>query len=317
MTHAGGEGVTPTLDGAALIAAVPGLAEVAELTAVPFRHLPSAHLDIEDVVALAGEVARAIDGGAGGVVITQGTDTLEEVAFALDLMLDREAPVVLTGAMRNPTLPGADGPANLLAAVRVAASPEAKGIGTVVVFNDEVHAARYMQKTHTTSTAAFRSPLTGPLGWVIEERVRIAARPAYRPRIAWEPGSVVPPIVPVALLTVSLGDDGRLIDLLQEAGYGGLVIEAFGAGHVPVPVARRLKALAAAMPVVLASRTRAGEMLRHTYDFSGSEADLLSSGLIGAGPLDGPKARILLSLLLTMGADREHIAGTFAAWAGD
>jgi L-asparaginase len=317
MTRAGGEGVTPTLDGAALIAAVPGLAEVAELTAVSFRQLPSAHLGIEDVIALAAEVARSIDGGASGVVITQGTDTIEEAAFALDLMLDRDAPVVLTGAMRNPTLPGADGPANLLAAVQVAASTEARGLGTVVVFNDEVHAARYVQKTHTTSTSTFRSPLTGPLGWVIEGRVRIANRPAYRPPIGLTAGSVAPPIAPVALLTVSLGDDGRLIDLLQEAGYRGLVIEAFGAGHVHIPVARRLKALAADIPVVLASRTRSGETLRHTYDFSGSETDLLSSGIIGAGPLDGPKARILLSLLLTMGADREQIAGTFAAWAGD
>jgi L-asparaginase len=121
----------------------------------------------------------------------------------------------------------------------------------------------------------------------------------------------------VALLTVSLGDDGRLVDQVRQAGYGGLVIEAFGAGHVHVPVAYRLKELAALMPVVLASRTRSGDMLRHTYDFRGSESDLLSSGLISAGPLDGPKARVLLSLLLTTGANREQIAGTFAAWAGD
>ncbi|HVF98673.1 MAG TPA: asparaginase [Chloroflexia bacterium] len=317
MTTTGGGGVTPTLDGATLVSAVPGLGEVAELTAVSFRQLPSAHLGLEDVLALASEVVRHIDGGAGGVVITQGTDTLEEVAFALDLLLDREAPVVVTGAMRNPTLPGADGPANLLAAVRVAASPQARDLGVLVVLDDQVHSARYVQKTHTTGTAAFRSPLAGPLGWVVEGRVRVNTRPVPRPRIQWGSGSELPPVVPVALLTVSLGDDGRLVDLVRQAGYGGLVIEAFGAGHVHVPVAYRLKELAAVMPVVLASRTRAGDMLRHTYAFRGSETDLLSSGLISAGPLDGPKARVLLSLLLTIGADREQIAGTFAVWAGD
>ncbi|MEA2575039.1 MAG: L-asparaginase [Chloroflexia bacterium] len=316
MTASGAGGVAPALDGAELIAAVPALEEVAEIEAVSFRQLPSAHLDIEDVVALATEVTRHLDNGTQGVVITQGTDTLEEVAFALDLLLDREEPVVVTGAMRNPMLPGADGPANLLAAVRVAASPVARGLGTLVVFNDEIHAARYVQKTHTTSPAAFRSSLNGALGWVTEGRVRILNRPLARPHVHWHPGSVLQ-VVLVALLSASLGDGGRLIDLVQEAGYGGLVIEAFGAGHVHREVARRLKALAAEVPVVLASRTGAGETLRHTYDFEGSEKDLLAGGLIGAGPLDGPKARILLSLLLSSGATREQISNAFAAWSSD
>lgn len=316
MSRDGNGGVTPTLDGEALVASVPGVAEVAELTTVSFRRLGSAHLSLEDVIALSSEVARHIEGGAEGIAITQGTDTLEEVAFALDLLLAGKVPVVVTGAMRNPTLLGADGPANLLSAVRVAASPHARSLGVLVVFNDEIHAARYVQKTHTTSTAAFRSPLSGPLGWIVEGRVRIANCPSPRPHLGWQAGSMLP-IVPVALLKASLGDDGRLIDLVRQAGYAGLVFEAFGVGHVHVPVAYRLKELAAVMPVVLASRTGSGETLRHTYDFRGSERDLLSSGLIGAGPLDGPKARILLSLLLSMGATREQIAGVFAAWSGD
>lgn len=316
MTRSATGGVTPTLGGEALVGAVPGLAGVAEVTAVSFRQLPGAHLGLEDVIALAVEVERRIDGGAHGVVITQGTDTIEEVAFALDLLLDRDEPVVVTGAMRNPTLPGADGPANLLAAAHVAASLQARGLGTLVVFNDEVHAARYAQKTHTTSTGAFASPATGPLGWVVEGRVRIANRPASRPRLGWEHGDPLP-VVPVALLPVSLGDDGRLIDRVQEAGYGGLVIEAYGAGHVHIPVAYKLKELAAAMPVVLTSRARSGEVLRNTYDFRGSERDLLAGGVTSAGALDGPKARILLSLLLSMGATREQISAAFAAWSGD
>lgn len=317
MTRTGPGGAVPTLDGDALIAAVPELATAAEVSATSFMQVPGAHLTLEDVVALSREISRHVDAGAAGVVVTQGTDTIEEVAFALDLLLEMEAPVVVTGAMRNPTAPGADGPANLLAAVQVAASSEARGLGALVVFNDEIHAARYVQKTHTTSAATFASPLTGPLGWVIEGRVRIATRAPTQPRITLDDISAPPGIVPVALLTASLGDDGRFIDEVERLGYGGLVYQAFGAGHVHLPVATKLKRLASAMPVVMASRTGSGETLRHTYGFKGSESDLLEGGLIGAGMLDGPKARILLSLLLTEGAHNGEIARTFAAWAGD
>jgi L-asparaginase len=319
-------GVAPSLDVQALVRAVPALQDVADLTTVQFRQLPGAHLKISDLIELAGEITHHIDRGAAGVVVTQGTDTIEECAFALDLLVDRTAPVVVTGAMRNPTLPGADGPANLLASVRVAASREAIGLGTVVVFNDEIHAARFVQKTHTTSTAAFRSPSVGPLGWTIEDRVTIAVRLAH-PTIARATRTddahdhsgqhiSISSLVdqdhagvdhPVALLTAGLGDDGRLLGAIQELGYQGLVVEAFGAGHLPDTWVDRLEQLARRIPVVLASRTGSGEMLLNTYAFRGSESDLLSRGLISAGVLSGPKARILLSLLLHTTSSRDEI----------
>src|SRR5215207_5341529 len=137
-------GVAPKLDAADLVAAVPRIADVASLRATTFRQLPGAHLELSDVVALAQEIRSVLDSGADGVVVTQGTDTIEEVAFALDLLLGGPEPIVVTGAMRNPHLPGADGPANLLAAVQVAASPRLRDTGTVmVVTNDEIHAARF------------------------------------------------------------------------------------------------------------------------------------------------------------------------------
>lgn len=309
-TPAGSTAVTPGLDVHALVHAVPALQDVADLTAVQSRQLPGAHLKISDLIEIAGEITHHVDAGAAGVVITQGTDTIEECAFALDLLVDRPAPVVVTGAMRNPTLPGADGPANLLASVRVAASREAVGLGTVVVFNDEIHAARYVQKTHTTSTATFRSPSAGPLGWIIEDRVTIVVRPTQSTRL------MIASLLdsghegvehPVALLTASLGDDGRLLGTIQELGYEGLVVEAFGAGHLPDTWVDKLQQLAGQIPVILASRTGSGEMLRHTYGFKGSESDLLARGLISAGVLSGPKARILLSLLLHTTKSREEI----------
>jgi L-asparaginase len=242
-------------------------------------------------------------------VVTQGTDTIEESAFALGILVASPKPVVVTGAMRNPTLPGADGPANLLAAVQVASSPETQGLGCVVVLNDEIHANRFVRKMHTTSTSAFRSPLAGPIGWVHEGRPRVVARHSPHVHVDIASGT---PIPPVALLKVSIGDDSRLLGEILGLGYAGLVVEGFGGGHVPEPLAPVLGELTARMPVVLASRTGSGEVLRETYGFEGSESDLLNRGLISAGLLDGLKSRVLLSLLLASGASRDAIAKSFA-----
>ena len=176
MTAGSGPGVVPTLTGEMLVAAVPGLADIAKIDARSFRQLPGAHLQFDDLEALAATIRELSAAGQRGIVVTQGTDTIEETAFALDRLLDLDTPVIVTGAMRNPTLPGADGPANLLAAVQVAISDEARGLGCVVVMNDEVHAARFVRKTHTSSPAAFTSPAAGVIGWVVEGRVRVSVR---------------------------------------------------------------------------------------------------------------------------------------------
>ncbi len=125
---------------------VPALADTADIRASTFRQVPSPELTLADVIALAAEIEQQLAGGAAGIVVTQGTDTLEETAFALDLLVGGDAPVVVTGAMRNPVLPGADGPANLLGAVRTAVSPHARGLGCLVAFADEIHAARFVRK---------------------------------------------------------------------------------------------------------------------------------------------------------------------------
>ena len=310
-TKSGGPGVTPKLTGEELVEAVPELSGVASVSAASFRQMPSAELTMDDVVALSEEIKDRLDGGAAGIVVTQGTDTIEETSFVLDLLVDRDKPVVVTVAMRNPTLPGADGPANLLCAVRVAASEPARGLGTLVVFNDEIHAARYVQKTHTSNPATFSSPWVGPLGWISEETVRVAVRPVGRRLVSLPEGTEDRP---VALYTLGLGDDGRMLREIGRLGYEGLVIEAFGGGHVPSWTVETLENLALTMPVVLASRTRGGEVLKQTYGFPGSETDLLSRGLISAGPLPAFKARLLLSLLLRSGSSKDEAAETFEHW---
>jgi L-asparaginase len=213
--------------------------------------------------------------------------------------------------MRNPSLAGADGPANLLASVQVAASPVARRLGTLIVLNDEIHAARFVRKTHPQNPAAFGSSPVGPIGWVVEDVPKIAVD---LPRI---PHLLVPrryQSKSVALLTVALGDDGSLLRAVEGSGYAGLVVEAMGGGHVPAVMVEALASLAEKMPVVLASRTGGGETLRRTYGFPGSETDLLRRGLISAGPLDGLKARLLLMLLMLSGIERKEVAPAFERW---
>ena len=308
MAQAAQGGVSPALSASDLLAAVPGLSDMqADLRVQDFRNKPGASLDFSDLYELAAAINEALSDGCVGAVVTQGTDTIEEVAYVLDLLLPTDAPVVVTGAMRNPTMAGADGPANILAAIRVAASPRARGLGCLVVLNDQVHAARWVQKAHTGSPAAFVSPDHGPLGHVIEGRVHIPVRIRRSPALSPAPRRSAQ----VGLATITLGDDGTLIESLAEH-VDGLVVAAFGAGHVPAAVAPVLDKLAEHIPVVLASRTGAGPVHRVTYSFPGSERDLLARGLISAGYLDPLKARIMLHLLIASGVGNAGIRKAFA-----
>jgi L-asparaginase len=313
---AGGGGVVPALSPDALLAAVPGLGGLDLAVEVhDFRRLPGASLGFVDLLDLAGEIDRQVASGVDGVVVSQGTDTIEETAYLLDLLHAADAPVVVTGAMRSAQSAGADGPANLLAALRVAASSSARGLGCLVVFADEVHAARRVRKAHTTSIRAFASD-PGPLGAVVEDEVRIPLRPARGAVLAAT--AVHPSLVQavrVPVVTTTLGDDGTVLEALAERS-DGLVIAAFGAGHVPATWVPALADLAGEMPVVLASRTGAGSVLSSTYGFPGAESDLLARGLISAGDLHPVKARLLLHLLLATGAEHAEIASAVAAATG-
>lgn len=306
-----GPGVIPSLSAAELLAAVPGLQRTGiALDVTDFRRLPGASLGFDDVLALSATIADRLAAGADGIVVIQGTDTIEETAYLLDLLHPGEQPIVVTGAMRNPTLAGADGPANLLAAVQVAAAADLRGQGALVVFADQIHAARRVRKTHTTSPATFRSPDGGPLGQVIEGRPVLLARLGNR--TVAPAGSGAPR---VALVTMAFGDDGLLLDGLA-GRVDGLVLAALGAGHVPESLVPALADLARTMPVVLASRTGSGSVLAATYAFAGSESDLRQRGLIPAGFLDPFKARLLLRVLVAAGADDSTIRAAFGAAGG-
>lgn len=314
MTRSDNVGVVPTLSGDDLVSAVPELREVADVRSESFRQLPSAHLVFADVEALAGKISEIACQGCPRVVITQGTDTIEEVAFALDRLVGADVAVVVTGAMRNPTVVGADGAANLLGAVRVAASSAACGLGCLVVMNDDIHAARFVRKMHTSSLGAFRSQPCGPLGWIGEGHVQIVAAPAPMAALS---APVTNSAARVVLASASLGDDGTEIRSLHGTHPSGMVVAATGGGHVSPGVADALEAAAADMPVLLASRTGAGPVLAHTYGFPGSEMDLQRRGLIRSGWLDARKTRVLLTLLMRRGVkERAEIVAAFKQWGG-
>lgn len=309
-SSAGATGIVPALGVTALLASLPPFEPSLTVEGVDFRTMPSGDLTFGDLVSLSDALNGAFDAGAHGAVVIQGTDTLEETAFALDLLVRRAGTVAVTGAMRSSKEVGHDGPSNILSAVRVAAATTSWKPGTVVVFNDEIHAARYVHKGHATSPSTFVSPSAGPLGWTIEGRVR------WTSRVSELAGVSVPEesrLGHVALVRCTIGDDDRLIRRIAELGYVGAIVEGFGAGHVPARVVDALEALNDEIPVVIATRTGAGETLRHTYGFPGAEIDLQSRGLTFAGALDGLKARVALTLVLAAYPNRARALEAFAA----
>jgi L-asparaginase len=260
---------------------------------LPFKR--SDDLTISDLIELAAIVTAETERGAAGIVVAHGTDTLEETAFGLDLLLSAEVPVVVTGAIRPHQDPGADGPANLLGALLVAAEPAASGLGVVVAFDDTIHAARYVEKTHVSRPPAFASRAAGPIGWIVEGRVRVGCRLPRQRRVV-PVGQDVPM---VAVVKLFLGCDERVITAVASLGCEGLVVEGFGGGHVPQRLAEPLGRLAGEIPVVITTRVSGGEVLRSSYGTIGDEVDLRARGLLSGGILNSAKAHVGLSLLLS------------------
>lgn len=304
-----GQGADVSISGQSLGARIGGFVDV-EVTDVFAK--PSPNMRLADMALLA-QVALAKSRDVDGVVITHGTDTLEETACCLDLLLRTETPIVLTGAMRNSGSEGADGVANLQAACRVAASASARGLGVLAVLADEIHAALLVRKAHTSSLNAFTSHPFGPLGSVVEGRVNLMLRPAWRPtQLRWGDAPSRVPIV-----QVYSGFEPGALDRYATDGVDALVLSLPGGGHVPADVVEALEAIARRKPVVFAARTLGGETLNRTYGYAGGEMDLIARGLIPAGPLDALKARIATALLVSDGGDRAAVAAFFASFRGD
>lgn len=308
MTSSTGAAVQPTLSADDLILGVPDLAGVANLQARTIATKPGASLTVTDLEETLLWARETVEAGAAGAVVIQGTDTIEESAYLLDLHWDLKEPLIVTGAMRHPSSAGADGPGNLLAAVTTAASSNSRCRGVMVVLDDTVHAADQVQKGRASGLGAFMSRPFGPIGFVEEGQAHFLAPASSRTALA---GSVERAHAKVALIETHFGDDGAVVDLVAAAGFQGIVIGAFGVGHVPASVAEAISRAATSMPVVFATRAGAGTTYRQTYGFNGSETDLLLRGAIGAGWLHPRQARMLLERLIAGGSDRAAIAKEF------
>ena len=289
-----GEGVIPTISGETLLASVPQLAPLARVTVETLGLLPSASLDFGFLLSVLSWANAQITQGAVGIVITQGTDTLEETATFFDYLWDHDEPLVLTGAMRSANQAGADGPANLLDACRVALAENSRQRGVHVVMNGQIHSANAVRKTDSLALQAFSSPIVGPAGMLMENTVNYLRLPAQR-RVLPLPQQTTQKI---ALLEASLCADTLLIENILELGYDGLVIAGFGAGHVSGEWAAAIDTIARKIPVIVATRTGSGSTAQSTYGFIGSEMDLIRKGASMAGFLCPRKTRILLWLLI-------------------
>ncbi|WP_454876865.1 asparaginase [Pseudomonas farris] len=288
------EGVIPTVSGEILLASVPELTTLARVTVETLGLLPSASLDFEFLLSVLSWANFQVKQGAAGVVITLGTDTLEETATFFDYLWDHDEPLVLTGAMRSANQAGADGPANLLDACRVALAENSRQRGVHVVMNGQIHSANAVRKTDSLALQAFSSPIVGPAGMLMENTVNYLRLPVQR-RVLPLPQLTTQKI---ALLEASLGADTLLLENILELGYDGLVIAGFGAGHVCARWAKVIETIARKVPVIIATRTGSGSTAQSTYGFIGSEMDLIRKGASMAGFLCPRKTRILLWLLV-------------------
>ena len=296
----------PALSGEEIVSRVQGLRKEAHLTLEDYARLPGPHVTPQWMWRLRGRVAAILkDPSVDGVVLTHGTDTLEETAFLLDLTLDGPKPVVLCGAMRTVSEPGWDGPANLMAAVRAAVHPQSGGRGVLVTVGEEVHAAAEVTKWHTQRLAAFRSP-RGPLGFV--ERGQIVY---HRPPFHAPPLRASRIVSDVDLHVMATGVDDGLIRASLARGARGLVLEATGAGNVPPAVLPGLRAaIGGGVPVVLVSRCAEGPVAP-IYGYEGGGQTLRELGLILGGDLPGPKARIKLMVALGVSSEPPQIRRLF------
>jgi L-asparaginase len=305
IAMSGHGGATVEHDAAGLLAAVRELTELIDIDVETVVSLPSPHLTLDDQLRICRAARDAARRGIG-VVVTHGTDALEETALLCDVLHDAAAPIVFTGAIRPASAPGADGPANLLDAVSVARSDEAAGMGVLVVFGGEIHHARCARKTDTTSLTAFSSPQTGPLGRVTE------GHPTFWSRLPRNS-----PLDPVALdrrvliVPTASGDDGTLARAALGTDPDGVVIGTLGAGHLHPDLLELWAQAAERIPVVAYCRPERGVVLSGTYGYPGSEQDLRETAIIPVGFLSPQAARMKLLACVASGLSIEEIRWAF------
>ena len=269
---------------------------IADLYVEDLYHLASPQITEREMLGIKNRIEEAVQEGYDGVVVTHGTDTLEETAYYLELTLDVNIPIVITGAMRSSNEIGADGLANLRSSLVVVTDEESSDKGVLVVMNDEVHTATYVTKTHTTNVATFQTPTFGPIGLVSKNNVIY-----FQKLVKEEHYEVNTTEKKVYLLKAYAGMDGKLINAVCDLGADGLVIEALGAGNLPPQTVSAVRnCIKKSIPVVFVSRAFNG-VTQDVYDYEGGGKRFQQDGVIFTTGLSGQKARVKLMILLEAG----------------
>ena len=297
----------PSLSADEIMSMIPGVEDYAEIEAYTFSSMPSPHMTLETMLKLSKFTTELVErDDIDGVVITHGTDTLEETAYLLDLTVKTKKPVVVTGAMRSGSELGYDGPFNLATSICTAISDEAVGRGGLVCFNGELNSASEVRKANSMALNAFRTPNFGPIGIVDNDNVIF-----YRDANHLEKYDVSKIEKQVALIKCVVDMDSSYIDYLIEKGYGGIVIEALGRGNVPPKMVEGIKkAIELEIPVVVVSRCFEGRVFE-SYGYEGGGKQLKNLGVIFGDTLPGQKARIKLILAINSGMNIHEVARVF------
>jgi L-asparaginase len=299
------------LDGSEILAGTPGLERVASVEAIDWGRVPASQFTFAQLLEIVGVIRDALArADIDGAVVVQGTDSIEETSFALDLLLDSPKPVVITGSMRSPDQDGYEGAANLRDAVMCASASSLRDQGVVVAMAGEIHPADDVVKAHSEAYAAFKSPNLGPIGIVRPDGVFVARSRRHRRHVAAKTAAE-----PVHLFTSVIGSDGNLIRLAHEAGARGFVIAGAGTGNTPVDMLTEcISAINDNIPVVLATRCSSGRT-NPAYSFPGAGAEWRRAGAILAGTLSAIKARIALSLAIGAELDSGELRALFDFYA--
>jgi L-asparaginase len=300
-------GAIPYYVGEQILEKIPEAKKLANIECYDFGKYPGPHITPELMFELSSKVKQFLKGNKyRGIIITHGTDTLEETAYLLDLTINSEVPIVLTGSMKNSSEPDWDGPKNLLDSINICKSPNARSLGVLVCLDGDINAASEVTKTYTEEIDSFHSLDFGALGFVQNERVIINRLPRKLETIS--ANKIIPN---VDMLTVYAGMTDKFFRYSADSGVEGIVVEALGVGNVPPAAFEGIKyAVDKKIPVVLVSRCPAGETL-DIYGYQGAGKHLHNIGVIFTDYLNGQKARIKLMLALGISKDHEELRKMF------
>ncbi|WP_071568031.1 asparaginase [Corynebacterium sp. NML140438] len=310
--HSEVKGAQPAFGAEQLISAIPAIKNHALIDAKTIANVASPSVTIGHILEAKRFAEGCVQQGAAGVVLTHGTDTLEETAFLLDLLWAHSQPLIVTGAMRTATAVSADGPANLYNSILAAADPTLRDFGVCVCLDDAIFQAKSVTKTDANTTWTFQSPSWGPIARILEENIRTVHQPRPNRQTIVLPEHPEPIDIPI--LEIGIDTNPEHLSLLAATSPQGIVLSCPGMGHIPERMIPALEqVLQQGIPVVVATRSPGGSTGTHTYSYPGAEVDLINRGAVLAGFISARKARLLLWAALQSGTTNAKLTELFKA----